>query len=192
MTGFVDPLLSAGFRVVSYDQPAHGESDGKMTNMLEIAPTMDIIVSREGNFDAAIAHSFGTIITSYSLVRRGFPPPSRLVYFGSFNRLLDSIPRFQAMTGLPDEVILGFRGMLNENFGEGVLEAIVHANLVPEIDIPALMFHDVGDNVTPVEDSHAIARAWKSARYIETKGLGHRGALQSGEIHAQVVRFLRE
>jgi pimeloyl-ACP methyl ester carboxylesterase len=82
--------------------------------------------------------------------------------------------------------------MLNENFGEGVLEAIVHANLVAEIDIPALMFHDAGDNVTPVEDSRAIARAWKNARYIETKGLGHRGALQSGEIHAQVVRFLRE
>ena len=190
MTGFVDPLLSAGFRVVAYDQPAHGESDGRMTNMLEIAPTMDILVRREGNFNAVIAHSFGTIVTSYSLVRRGFPPPSHLVYFGSFNRLLDSLPRFQAMTGLPDEVMAGFRVMLNENFGEGVLEAIVHANLVPEIDIPALMFHDVGDNVTPVEDSRAIARAWKSAQYTETKGLGHRGALQSTEIHGQVVRFL--
>src|SRR5512141_858724 len=43
MTGFVDPLLFAGYRVVAYDQPAHGESDGKMTNILEIAPTMDLV-----------------------------------------------------------------------------------------------------------------------------------------------------
>jgi pimeloyl-ACP methyl ester carboxylesterase len=191
MTGFVDPLLSAGYRVVAYDQPAHGESDGKLTNLLEIAPTMDIIAKHEGNFDAIIAHSFGTLITSYSLVKRNFPPPARLVYFGAFNQLLDSLPRFQAISGLPDEVIQGFRDMLHENFGKGVLEEIVHEKLAPQINIPALMFHDTADNVTPVEDSRAIARAWKQARFIETEGLGHRGALQSKEIHEQVLEFLK-
>jgi pimeloyl-ACP methyl ester carboxylesterase len=191
MTGFVDPLLSAGYRVVAYDQPAHGESDGKLTNLLEIAPTMDIIAKKEGSFDAIVAHSFGTLITSYALVKRNFPPPARLVYFGAFNELLDSLPRFQAISGLPDEIIQGFRVMLNENFGSGVLEEIVHEKLAPQINIPALMFHDTADNVTPVEDSRAIARAWKNARFIETEGLGHRGALQSKEIHEQVVEFLK-
>jgi len=192
MTGFVDPLLSAGYRVVAYDQPAHGESDGKMTNLLEIAPTMDIITNKEGNLNAIIAHSFGTLISSYSLVKRNFPHPARLVYFGAFNRLLDTLPRFQAAAGLPDEIVEGFRIMLNENFGEGVLEAIVHEKLALQIEIPVLMFHDTADSVTPVEDSRAIARAWKSAQYVETTGLGHRGALQSKEIHEQLVRFLRD
>ena len=191
MTGFVEPLLSAGYRVVAYDQPAHGESDGKLTNLLEIAPTMDIITRKEGNFDAIVAHSFGTLITSYALVKRNFPPPARLVYFGAFNQLLDSLPRFQAIAGLPDEIMHGFRFMLNENFGKGVLEEIVHEKLAPQINIPALMFHDIADNVTPVEDSRAIARAWKTARFVETVGLGHRGALQSKEIHNQVVEFLK-
>ena len=191
MTGFVDPLLSAGYRVVAYDQPAHGDSDGKMTNLLEIAPTMDLILKQEGKFDAIIAHSFGTLITSYALVNRNFPPPSRLVYFGAFNRLMDSLPRFQVISGLPDEIIDGFRIKLYENFGQDVLEAIVHEQLAPQIDIPVLMFHDVADNVTPVEDSRAIAQVWKSARYIETEGLGHRGALQTQEIHEQVIKFLK-
>jgi len=53
------------------------------------------------------------------------------------------------------------------------------------------MFHDTADNVTPIEDSRAIARAWKSVRLIETQGLGHRGALQSAEVHKQIVEFLR-
>lgn len=192
MTGFVDPLLSAGYRVVVYDQPAHGESDGKMTNLLEIAPTMDIIVKQEGIFDAIITHSFGTLITSYSLVKRNFPPPSRLVYFGAVNRLLDLLPRFQEVSGLPNEIIEGFRGMLYENFGESVLEAIVHETLAPQINIPALLFHDTADNVTPIEDSRAIAQVWKNAQFIETEGLGHKGALQSREIHEQVVKFLKD
>jgi pimeloyl-ACP methyl ester carboxylesterase len=191
MTGFVDPLLFAGYRVVAFDQPGHGESDGATTNLLEIAPTMDLIAQHEGPFHAVLAHSFGTLITSYALVERNFPPPARLVYFGAFNRLMDSLPRFQALAGLSDEIMEGFRLMLHENFGQGVLEAITNESLTPRINIPALMFHDVGDNVTPIEDSHAIALAWKQAQFIETEGLGHRGALQSKRIHEQVVEFLK-
>lgn len=190
MSGFVDPLLLAGFRVVAYDQPAHGESDGRTTNLLEIAPTMDLIAQHEGPFDAIVAHSFGTLITSYALVKRNFPHPSRLVYFGAFNQLLESLPRFQVLAGLSDEIMDGFRSMLYENFSREVLEAITNESLAPQIHIPALMFHDAMDNVTPVEDSRAIARVWKHARYIETEGLGHRGALQSKSIHEQVVKFL--
>jgi pimeloyl-ACP methyl ester carboxylesterase len=191
MTGFVDPLLFAGYRVVAYDQPAHGESDGKMTNVLEIAPTMDLIMQREGKIDAIIAHSFGTLITSYALVKRNFPPPSKLIYFGSFNRLMDSLPRFQAQANLPDAIINGLSAMINQNFDRAVLDSIVNETLVQQIDIPALMFHDTVDNVTPVEDSRAIAKAWKTAQFIETEGLGHRGALQSKEVHEQVVKFLK-
>jgi len=191
MTGFVEPLLSAGYRVVAYDQPAHGESDGALTNLLEIAPTMDVVEKREGNFEAIIAHSFGTLVTSYALVNRNFPPPARLVYCGAFNRLLDSLPRFQVLAKLPDEIINGLREMIYNNFGRGVLDVIVNETLVQQINISALMFHDRADNVTPVEDSRAIAQAWRHAQLIETDGLGHRGALQSKEIHEQIVRFLK-
>jgi pimeloyl-ACP methyl ester carboxylesterase len=190
MTGLVDPLLDAGYRVVAYDQPAHGDSAGRLTNLLEIAPTMDGVAQKEGRFHAILAHSFGTLITSYALVHRQFPPPARLVYFGAFNRLLDSLPRFQAIAGLPDEILAGVEKSIYENFGRDVLEAIVNEELAPRIKVPALMIHDSADEVTPIEDSRAIAHVWKSARLIETSGLGHRGALQSPEIHAQIVRFL--
>jgi pimeloyl-ACP methyl ester carboxylesterase len=192
MTGFVDSLLFAGYRVVAYDQPAHGESDGRTTNLLEIAPTMDLIAQKEGPFYAIIAHSFGTLVTSYALVNRNFTPPARLVYLGAFNQLLESLPRFQVIAGLPDEIMDGFRMMLYENFGRDVLDAITNERLTPQIHIPALMFHDIADNVTPVEDSRAIARVWKEVHYVETVGLNHRGALQSKTIHEQVMKFLKE
>ncbi len=192
MTGFVDPLLFAGYRVVAFDQPAHGASDGKGTNLLEIAPTMDLIAQQEGPFHAIIAHSFGTLITSYALVEREFPPPARLVYFGAFNRLMDSLPRFQVLARLPDEIIEGLRATIYEEFGREVLESITNESLTPGINIPALMFHDAADNVTPVEDSRAIARVWEQAQLIETKGLAHRGALQSKEIHEQVIKYLKD
>jgi pimeloyl-ACP methyl ester carboxylesterase len=63
--------------------------------------------------------------------------------------------------------------------------------MTSQINVPALMFHDTADNVTPIEDSRAIANVWKSAQLIETSGLGHRGALQSKDIHGQVIQFLK-
>jgi len=152
---------------------------------------MDLVLQQAGKFDAIIAHSFGTIITSYALVKQNFPMPSKLVYFGAFNRLMDSLPRFQEQAKLPEEVILGLGAMVYENFGHDVLDAIVNENLVTQIHIPVLMFHDRSDNVTPVEDSRAIANAWTHAQYVETNGLSHRGALQSAEIHEQVIHFLK-
>jgi len=191
MTGFVNPFLGAGYRVVAFDQPAHGDSDGRMTNILEISPTVDLIVEREGPFDAIIAHSFGTLVTSYVLANRDFPHPSRLIYLGSFNRLLDSLPRFQVLANLPDPVIDGLRATIYANFGKDVLDAIWNEKMTQRIDIPTLMFHDAADNVTPIEDSRAIDRVWHSARLIETQGLGHRGALQSAEVQKQVVEFIK-
>lgn len=193
MTGFVEPLVSAGFRVVAYDQPAHGDSDGKQTTILQIAPTMELVRQQEGEFDAIIAHSFGTLVTSYAIAKRGFPPPLRLIYLGAYNRAFDALPRFQAIAKLPDAVMDGFRALIHERLrgdsGDGI--EIANEELAPQIAIPALMFHDAADEVTPIEDGRAIARNWKTAQLVETDGLGHRGALQAVEVHKQIVRFLQ-
>lgn len=191
MTGFVEPLLSAGYFVVAYDQPAQGESNGAQTSILEITPTMNLMKNRFGNFDAVIAHSFGTLITSYALTRHNFPMPSKLIYFGAFNRLIDALPRFQQIAKISDELTDALREMLYENYGKNILNEVVNEDFVKEINIPALIFHDEADEVTPVSDSRAIANAWKSAQYVETKGLGHRGALQSADVHEQVIKFLQ-
>jgi len=190
MTGFVDPLLAAGYRVVAYDQPAHGESFGEMTNILEITPSMDVVRKEEGDFVGIIAHSFGTLITSHALVNLNFPSPKKLVYLGAFNRLLDAIPRFQILARLPDEIISGVADLIAENFNMELLRNLNNEDLVKKIKIPALVFHDINDEVTPVNDSRVIAQAWETARYVETSKLGHRGALQSPNIHAQIVEFL--
>jgi len=191
MTGFVEPLLDAGFRVLAYDQPAHGDSDGKTTNILEIAASMDLLSQKFGRFDAVIAHSFGTLVTTYSIVLGNFTPPSKLVYFGAFNHLMDTLPRFQAATQLPETLIHPLRRMIDKKLGSDVLQTINHDELAKHLHIPALMFHDRSDAFTPVEDSRAIARVWRTARYIETDGLGHHGALRSRKIHEQVVYFLK-
>ena len=99
---------------------------------------MDLMAQEKGPFHAVIAHSFGMLITSYALVNRNFPPPARLVYFCAFNRLLDSLPRFQVSSDLPDEDMDGFCMLLYEEFGRDVLESITNETLTPQTTLHRL------------------------------------------------------
>jgi pimeloyl-ACP methyl ester carboxylesterase len=192
MRGFVPPLVEAGFRVVAFDFPAHGDTQGQTTNILEMSPALKTIEAYEGPFHAIIAHSFGTLITSYTLANHREISLSRLVYFGAMNRLMDSVPRFQKLAGLTDEIITNLTWAIEENFGKELLASIANESLAPQLDIPALMFHDEQDPITPVEDSLEIARAWPAAELIITKGLGHRRALRDEQIIRKVVAFIQE
>ncbi len=190
LRGFVPPLVDAGFRVVAFDFPAHGNSSGKTTNIPEMSPALQAVEESEGPFHAIIAHSFGTLVTSYTLVNHPEIAPARLVYFGAMNRLMASVPRFQKMAGLSDEIVAHLTGAIEDTFGRDFLAAITNESLAPQLDIPALMFHDEQDPVTPVEDSLEIAQAWPTAELVLTKGLGHRRALRDEQIIRRTVAFI--
>ena len=192
MAGFVQPLLEAGYQVLCLDLPAHGESDGTTTNVLQMGDALEILAAQHGPFHAIVAHSFGTLATSYTLTHRNFPAPAKLVYFGTLNRLLDTLPRFQAIAEINDALMEQLAQQVREDFGEGVLERITNENLSQQIEIPTLMFHDQNDLITPIEDSRTVARGWESAQLIETEGLGHRRALVAMPIIRQVIRFIAE
>jgi pimeloyl-ACP methyl ester carboxylesterase len=190
MTALVPPLLQAGYRVISYDQPAHGTSPGKTANILEIAPTMTAVATLTGPFTAILAHSFGALVTSYTLAHALMAPPQRVLYFGAFNRLMDSIDRFGKIAKLTDEMTAQLRELTYARFGHEVLEAIVNASLVQQLTFPALLVHDLDDPVTPITDSQAIASAWPSSQLVETHGLGHLGTLDDPETLQRALTFL--
>lgn len=192
LRGFVPPLVEAGFRVVAFDFPAHGDAPGLTTNILEMSAVLKRVADYAGPFHAIIAHSFGTLVTSYTLIQHPEISPSRLVYFGAMNRLMDSFPRFQQLADLSDEITTRLQRTVEETFGRDLLASINNESLTPRLHIPALMFHDENDPVTPVEDSLEIARVWPMAKLTVTKGLGHRNALRHEGIIRETVTFIAQ
>src|SRR5438128_6726232 len=59
MRAFVFPLLSAGLRVVAYDQPAHGVSEGRLTGLPDFADVLAEVAWHHGDVRAVIGHSLG-------------------------------------------------------------------------------------------------------------------------------------
>src|SRR6478609_6994312 len=57
MRAFVFPLLSAGYRVIAYDQPAHGVSEGRLTGLPDFADALGHIAGYYGGVVGFVGHS---------------------------------------------------------------------------------------------------------------------------------------
>src|SRR5258706_4075803 len=59
MRAFVFPLLSGGYQVIAYDQPAHGVSEGRLTGLPDFADLLAELAWHHGEARAFIGHSLG-------------------------------------------------------------------------------------------------------------------------------------
>ena len=115
MRRFVFHLAAAGYRVIAYDQPAHGLSDGQLTGLPDFADVLAEVARHHGNVRAVIAHSLGGPAAAIALAR-GLPleravllsPPSDLVGFSR---------RFARWFAIPERVRRSMQAAIEERFG---------------------------------------------------------------------------
>jgi len=189
LSGFVKPLIGVGFRVISFDAPAHGDVPSTQASGYQIAEAMHAVVEKVGMPHAVIAHSLGTMSVTVAL--EDWLKPHKIVFFGPMRRLEDTVAPFVKMNHLPEEMAIELRAVTEEVFGADVWRHTSLDLILPKIQIPALIFHDRDDETTPYISGVAVARAWSSARLVTTHGLGHRGALKDGGVIKQVVDFIK-
>lgn len=187
---FVDPLLAAGWRVLSLDQPAHGATPGNRTNLYEIAAALNAVARSHGPIDTVITHSFGAPCTLMAMkdglaIRRAvcISPPAEV------ETLLTA---FAETLNLPAQVLARFRQILETRFGHDIWDRLSPSHVVRDLDLPALIIHDRNDRAMLFEEGEALARAWRGARFHATKGLGHNRILSDPAVIAEAVGFLGE
>lgn len=187
---FVEPLIHAGFRVVAFDAPAHGDTPGTSTSLPEIAKAMMHLAAQFGPLHAVVTHSFGTPCVTYAL-SQGLKT-ERVVCLSPPARIETMFQTFCATLGLPDPVVARFRRRFESDFGEDLWERFSPENQASEFSMPGLMIHDVNDRAVPIEEAEHLARVWPGARLIRTQSLGHRRILSDPKVIQQTIAFLTE
>ena len=187
---FVDPLLAAGRRVLSLDQPAHGATPGNRTNLYEIAAALNAVARTHGPIDTVITHSFGAPCTLMAMkeglvIRRAvcISPPAEV------ETLLTA---FAETLNMPAQVLARFRRILETEFGHDIWDRLSPSHVARDLDLPALIIHDRDDRAMLFEEGEALARAWRGARFHATEGLGHNRILSDAAVIAEAVGFLGE
>jgi pimeloyl-ACP methyl ester carboxylesterase len=188
LASFVTPLLAAGYRVLSFDAPAHGSTAGQQTNGFEIAEAIGMVARHQGPIAATLAHSLGAASTTLAL-SQGMQA-GKVVYLGAVCWLANAAKVFAKRSRLSAEVEAAFLTLFETQFGRDVWHRFSIETTARNLTIPALLFHDLRDREVAIGESQTIAKIWSGARLVETSGLGHRRILQAESVVHEAIEFL--
>jgi pimeloyl-ACP methyl ester carboxylesterase len=188
MRAFAFPLLQAGYRVIAYDQPAHGVSEGKLTGLPDFADVLGAVARHHGGIEAVVAHSLGGAAAALSLYSQKVffkkivlvSPPSDLVGYSR---------RFARWYWMPEPVRAAMQNAIEERYGVR-WEDIEVGRVAPRLGARALVIHDRDDRLMPWTHGAAVARQWPDARLLLTDGLGHRRILGSERVTHAAADFI--
>lgn len=187
LTAFIPGLLDAGYRVITCDLPAHGESDGVTSSIPTCTAALLKLQNTIGPVHAVIAHSVGCAIT-VEAIAQGFKA-ERLVLIAPPARYIDYAVGFGMQSGLQPDQINTMIALLKT---QGVdVAAMSVPKTVAEFQHPALILHSNDDRVVPVALGLEVARAWRGSRIVRFDGLGHRRILKSLDVIQETLSFLR-
>lgn len=189
---FVPTLLAAGYKVVAFDGPAHGNSPGKQTDMIDFGNAVEALMRETKDIKGIIAHSFGATSVIHKLAHNNnfpiekliaiscsFKPPGVLTRFGSFLCMNQS---------LISKLIKDFERKYPEASENFKNRSYVRAVKVKDI----LLIHDRNDQVIPFNDTYELIAAWENANFLLTENLGHKQIIKDPTIIKHVIEFIQK
>ncbi len=186
---FAEKLTDAGFRVLSFDAPAHGKSSGKQTHIYEIADTILALDKIYGAFKSVITHSFGG--PCLALAMRNGLTTSRVVNISPPAETAGLVKKFVTTLAIPPPVETELIRCIEHDFGKKVWQDTSMENNIAELDVPAMVIHDVDDVDVPWHEGQKIAQLWSEVRFIKTSKLGHRRILRDPATIDTTVEFIK-
>lgn len=187
---FITPLASAGFRVVGFDGPGHGKSEGIKTSILEFEQALQIIFQKIGEPAALITHSFGGAATLFSAMN-GLPV-RKLINIASPSVMDEILKTFlRAINGswISAEK---FKKFVTRKTGKGLEEfsALYSIQHLPR-PIDLLVVQDEDDADVILMHAMELLKVYPSGKFLKTSGLGHTRILKDDHVIARCVDFIK-
>ncbi len=183
----VSPLVRRGLRVVAFDGPAHGDSTGRRTNVLEFGRAIRVLAERYQPLAGVVAHSFGAAATALAL-RDGLTV-EQVVFVAPWSALSRAGEAFRVKIGLSPRTIERMRANLERRLSTrwSDLDA---ATLAPAASVRLLVVHDLHDTEIPASEGRALANLWPGAEFASSEGLGHFRILRDLGVARLITDFL--
>jgi pimeloyl-ACP methyl ester carboxylesterase len=182
-------LTATGFRVVSYDGPAHGHSTGRFASLPEFARALRAVSDTVGPVYGVVGHSLGG--AAISLALHGGLRAERAVLVAAPSDVVVFSQAFAAHVRLPARAHATMQRNLEARLRMRWDD--IHVPwLARELRVPALVVHDREDTDVPYTHAEEIVGSWPGARLVPTTGLGHRAILRDPVVVSAAVEVLRE
>ena len=188
------PLAAAlglrGFRLLAVEGPGHGRSPGRHASPWLFAQGLVAAAEEYGPPAGVIGHSMGGSAIPIALA--GGMRAGRVVTLGSPAAVSEITERFVRAAGLGEGAQRQLRRLLDAHAGRPVRELdpevlAAHPAVAP---LPVLVVHCVDDPVVAHTQAVRLRQAWRGAKGLDTRGLGHRDLLRDPQTVDAVADFI--
>ena len=186
----VRELVAEGFRVLAFDAPAHGDSGGRRSYLVDWMDALETLQQSRGRFALVVGHSFGGLATLVSVA--GGVDAERVVTVAAPASAEGMLAEFQRMMGYSDEIARAFPPLFAARYFPGDRDPFAWLSAVRRplpAGTPLLIVHDERDRTVPFREAALIEKANPGSRTIATKGLGHTRILRSDAFLDAVLEF---
>ena len=181
-------LRAAGYAIVTFDQPGHGESSGKLATLPEFARAVHAIGSRYGNAALAVGHSLGG--AALAMAQDETWRADRIVLIAPSADIVAAVDRFFRFVRLGDHLRDKFYAWIQRRTGVDARTLNVERD-VRRLGQPGLIVHDLDDRDVPWGEGERYALNWRGARLLTTQGLGHNRILDHAAVIDAALAFAR-
>jgi pimeloyl-ACP methyl ester carboxylesterase len=186
----IPALLQEGYRVVGFDGPAHGQSTGRSTSIMEFEVALKGVFERVGTPEAIIAHSFGGGAVLYAAMN-GLPV-KKLINIASPTIGDEIIQTYlKTINGSPASGAF-FKSWIFETTGK-TFDEFTSMHFVKHLPapVPLLLVHDTDDPEVSITHGLALQQVYPTAALYKTSGLGHTRILRDEGVIRECLSFLK-
>lgn len=187
---YIQPLLKRGFRVICFDAPGHGLSEGKYINVIIYKQAIEEIMSQFGPIDHFIGHSLGGLTMAVVAETIANPEKHKFVLIAPATKTTTTFKHYFQMMRLTPEVRAAFLAELSSRTHHPInyFEA---DRAVEKYAGPLLWVHDQEDFICPYKDLEAFKNnAPTNIQFLITNGLGHNKVYKTQEVIDKIMAFL--
>ncbi len=177
-----------GMMVIAFDAPAHGQSGGDRTSLLDNLKVVAHIAKTYGPFEAAIGHSFGGISLLNAQAHENLF--SKIISIGIEGSMDNIIDDFIEKIELKPKVSVRVKKDIHDRYDKK-LDSISGNQAAKNISIPVLVLHDIDDNDVNVSSAFKLRQNLAQGSLLVTRGLGHRKILRDSQVIGKIIEFIK-
>ena len=183
---YMTPLLDAGYAVMTFDAPAHGESEGSTTNYFEFTDTIRAILgSAHGStITGIVAHSIGGAASIAALAKENRTVSMALI--APALKIRELLHNTFSHYGIPRPLYLDIISRVEERHGYD-LRVDNPCDLAAMVPLPFLIAHDRNDTLIPYMDARKLHKEFPHVSLLTTSGLGHKRLISDPEVMDRVL-----
>ena len=188
---FINPLISKGYQVISFDSIAHGKTHGaKSASITQWADTVTTVVKEVGKVHCIVGHSLGAgaiVIAAPSKLN-----VNKIVLISPVTNIIKVTEQFAKILLIPKKIITGMQHYAWDKYNKSASKYgdNWHDIFKSTIKVPTLIIHDLDDSEIDIKDTRELAKRIPQSSLLETKKLGHRRILLNPSIIRTTIKFI--